>query len=247
MFSKLLGFSFAACLLLLVDRNEAGWAIATFYGMNNITGYVVAGDGYVEVAINISGLAADNYSVIGGPSCFEDGFSYHIHEKWDHNTSYDKLTGDCGATYTGGHWDPWLACGPATGNTYCTVKGGCVNGSSALGYQGYDCDNATFLENPYACEVGDWSGKYGKASVDGDIVTGIGYSAYEVNGGDLLNFSVVFHCSNDGSRVFCAPFENYTLPIDVPRPTQGNNATIKRERERERLRREKKKKKKKRK
>ena len=228
MFSKLFGLSFAACLLLLVERNEAGWAVAEFSGVNNITGSVMAGDGYVLVSVNISGLAANNYSAIRGPSCFEnDDFSYHIHEKWDHNNTYDKIgPRACGSTYTGGHWDPWLACGPATGNTYCATKGSCVNGSSVLGNQGYDCDNDTFFENPYACEVGDWSGKYGKATVDGDIVTAIGYSPYEVNGEDLLNLSVVFHCDS-GLRAFCAPFENYTLTSDTARPMQGRlNSTI---------------------
>ena len=224
MFSQLLGFSFTACLLLLIKRNEAGWVGATFGGGNNITGTVLVINGLVYVDVNISGLAANNYSAIGGPSCFEDGFSYHIHEKWDYNDSSDKIGGTaCGSTYTGGHWDPWLACGPATGNTYCASQGGCVNGSSVLGNQGYNCSSDAFAKNPYACEVGDWSGKYGKATVITayDIVFGAGYSTYEVNGGDLLNFSVVFHCSSDGSRAFCAPFENYTRDGDIERQTQG--------------------------
>ena len=131
-------------------------------------------------------MAENNYSSIGGSLCFEDGFSYHIHEKWDYNDSNDTIGSTaCGSTYTGGHWDPWLACGPATGNTYCVSQGGCVNGSSVLGNQGYNCNNNTF---------GDWSGKYGTTYGSGNSYAAVGYSPYEVNGGDLLNFSVVFHC-----------------------------------------------------
>ena len=217
----MLFLSFTACLLLSLERSEAAitWAGAIF-GNNGINGSVIAVNGQVVVYVDISGLAADNYSAIGGPSCFANGFSYHIHEKWEHNNTNDRLTSECGADYTGGHWDPWLACGGATGNTLCAVKGGCVNGSSVLGPQGYDCSSDTFEDNPYACEVGDWSGKYGKATVTDDIVYGSGYSPYEVTGADIVNLSVVFHCSSDASRVFCAPFQNFTSD-DPGRPTQG--------------------------
>ena len=222
------GFLFVACLLFA--GNEAGWAIAEFEGDNGVEGYVLSGNGYVFVELDISGVSSNNYSAIGGPSCFEDGFLFHIHELWEYNDSNDKLGSlACGSQFTGGHWDPWLACGAATGNQYCATKGGigCVNGSSVLGNKGYDCDSHTFNRNPYVCEVGDWSGKYGNAYVNTshDIVTASGYSPFEVDGGDLLNFSVVFHCSSDESSAFCAPFENLTLnsnaSADIERPIQG--------------------------
>ena len=199
--------------------NDDSDAIATFSSDNTgVDGVVVVYDGTVVVSLDIGELQANNYSGIpDGADCFEGGLSWHIHEKWTHNSTDDSL--DCGSDYTGGHWDPWLACGSATGNTYCESKGGCVRGSSVLGSDSsYDC--STFETNPYVCEVGDWSGKYGQAMVNGSVIEISGSSAFEVSGSDVIGYSIVFHC-NDGTRAFCAPFVEVDEFAPEERPTQG--------------------------
>jgi len=102
----------------------------------------------------------------------------------------------CGGGYTGGHWDPWQACGSATGNTYCSQKGGCID-------DGYSAD---FSSDVFSAEVGDWNGKYGLIEFDDDGYAVANDSSYfEVTPADVVGMSVVFHCNN-GDRAFCAPF-----------------------------------------
>ena len=211
--SSLLGLSH-------VTNAQENEATATFDAANNgIDGYVMVTNGILYINLNVSGL---NLSEVGGEDCLEGGLKYHIHEKWTYDDTNDRVSGDsCSGDYTGGHWDPWLGCGSATGNTYCSAKGGCVTGSSVLGDDGYDCSSSTFEENPFACEVGDWSGKYGLVDVndDGSVVL-MAESPYEVMSSDLTDLSVVFHC-NDGSRAFCSPFEVTSGGVDADRPTQS--------------------------
>merc|ERR1719219_2600093 len=68
-------------------------------------------------------------------ACVSGGMKYHIHMLWEHDDTTDQFGSTmCGADYTGGHWDPWQACGSATGNPYCSVKGGCID-------DGYSADD----------------------------------------------------------------------------------------------------------
>ena len=212
---------FSAVTLVAFTGKSCNAAVATFSN-NGISGTVTASDGTITVDLDISSLDIEE---IGGSHCFASGFSYHIHEKWAHDDDNDKLGGtDCGSTFTGGHWDPWIACGAATGNVNCESKGGCVTGSSVLSdeddYSGYDCSD--FLSNPYVCEVGDWSGKYGAVTVDYDLkMYSSNSNTFEVDGTDLDGLSVVFHCSSDGSRAFCAPFTDTYSDSGTSRPDQS--------------------------
>ena len=65
--------------------------------------------------------------------------------------------------------------------------------------------------DPFSCEIGDWSSKYGVVDVDSDtyIASGGGESFYEVIPNDIEGMSVVFHCTTSGGeRAFCAVFED---------------------------------------
>ena len=212
-------------LICLVHPITSDWSGAGFNGnVNGIEGFVLSGEGYVWMSINMSTLAKQNYSGLpGGASCFDGGLKYHIHEEWNYgNDTEDKMGAtECGAAYTGGHWDPWLACGSASGDEYCTSQGGCVNSSSIINTKNkYECNTTNFRKEPYTCEVGDWSGKYGLLHIVNDSGTITDLSPFEVDGSDLDGYSVVFHC-NDGTRAFCAPFVYLGHLFTVERPTQG--------------------------
>ena len=74
------------------------------------------------------------------------GFSYHIHESWNHNDTYAHVgETDCGSDYTGNHWDPWLSSGTQVD----------------CGSTDYNCNSTLFENDEYSCEIGDLSGKYG--------------------------------------------------------------------------------------
>jgi len=190
---------------------------ATFGGDNNITGTVTVDNGYVVVDLNLSAMPALNGNYT---ECVSGGLKYHIHDKWLHSDSSDKIgSTQCGASYTGGHYDPWHACGSASGNEYCSNKGGCIN---VTDYSA-DFDNDTF-----SAEVGDWNGKYGLATVDSDgTIYIVADSYWEVITDDVKNMSVVFHC-NDGSRAFCAPFEESSdeTSYDVPDQQDSLNTLV---------------------
>ena len=197
----------ASILLSNSGLSEATIATATF-GSTEIEGSVTVDDGLISVDIDLTNL---NESMLPVPNCTVGGLKYHIHTKWNYNDTNDRLgSTECNATYTGGHYDPWLGCSSSSSNHFCETQGGCVYGSSSLGNVGdittYNCTTDNFDKDPYACEVGDWSGKYGTLDVDvGTVGTIEGASPFEVDGADLGGYSVVFHC-NDDTRFFCAPF-----------------------------------------
>ena len=106
-------------------------------------------------------------------------------------------------------------CGSASGNAYCSNKGGCID---------TDDYSADYDDDAFSAEVGDWNGKYGLITVNDS--TGLMYrmdsSYFEVTPDDMdiLNMSVVFHC-NDGSRAFCAPFVESSAETNYSVPEQG--------------------------
>jgi len=150
----------------------------------------------------------NNIDVISGvEGCAEGGLLYHIHDAWD-NIEGTSATGGtaCGKPNTQNHYDPGVACGAASNNPGCTTNGGCVGGSTAAGDQGYDCSPETFAVDPFVCEVGDLSNKFGKVQVIKNyFAAGHNFEpARPLQYFDALEGkSVVFHC-NSGQRAFCA-------------------------------------------
>ena len=105
-------------------------------------------------------------------------------------------------------------CGSASGNAYCSNKGGCIDVSDY---------SASFSTDVFSAEVGDWNGKYGLITLDGNkTVYRMDSSFFEVTPDDMdiLNMSVVFHC-NGGSRAFCAPFVESSDEVSYSIPEQG--------------------------
>jgi hypothetical protein len=87
--------------------------------------------------------------------------NYHLHQQWTtDNADYGVGADACNAMVTGGHYDPYFGCGPATGvpADHCAFIG--KNTST------YTCSPEVYASGLYAeCEVGDFSGKYGPIPV----------------------------------------------------------------------------------
>lgn len=87
-------------------------------------------------------------------------FAWHIHSKWNNNASSGFLD-DCSAAQTGGHYDPTFACGPASqyaNDQMCTLQQSDMHS--------YQCSADTFPDRAINCEMGDFSGKFGKLQMD---------------------------------------------------------------------------------
>jgi hypothetical protein len=135
-----------------------------------------------------------------------NNLSYHLHAQWNLNEDYS--TTDCGTA--GGHYDPFLGCGPATGaKADCAALGRTSDDSYV-----YSCRGAYDNEEYGRCEVGDLSGKYGAIPIDND---GHGLKRVEDDPLPAMNYhyqpalsdvsdgtefaSIVFH--NGSPRVLC--------------------------------------------
>lgn len=186
--------------------------------------------GWFAVNIDGTGRAAYAYhldvtEVTFPATCFEsktvaDGFNYHLHTLFDAGTVSPS---QCGTT--GGHYDPALACGPRSQNiaTLCPS----ISRDAASGYT-YGCNPTVFANGDYnLCEVGDLSGKFGKALplsansnvFDSDVLLDPYaplISDYNSNSIVTLGWkSVNFHCLDTaGSRFLCGQF----LPRDSSSP-----------------------------
>jgi len=173
--------------------------VATFGGDHGITGTVTVDNGFLAVELDLTAMPWSWFS-----DCASGGLQYHIHETWEHSSSSDQFNSTlCGASFTGGHFDPWHACGSASGSKYC----GAGNSNSGIGCISDDDYSVDYDNDPFSAEVGDWNGKYGVATASDDGTISFVVSSYwEVRPEDVEGLSVVFHC-NDGTRAFCAPFE----------------------------------------
>jgi hypothetical protein len=145
------------------------------------------------------------------PTCtVENGLTYHVHSFWNNETVSSSANSFCGPSYTGGHYDPSLACSSASED----AKAGCValGRTADQGYT-YPCNSDDFGDGHLAqCEVGDLSGKFGslkggsriyRATVVDNIAP---FTANYKAPDELANMwsSVVFHCKDDASRLVCA-------------------------------------------
>jgi len=194
--------------------------VATFTAANNgIDGTVTVNDGQIEVDLDLSSEPA----LVGGfATCTDGGLKWHIHNSWTHSDNDDKLEGMCGASYTGGHYDPWNACGSASGSAYCGTS---YPSSSSLTGLCLDTDeySPAFGDDPFSAEVGDWSGKYGLLELDEDNMISASFSSFwEVMSAEVAGLSIVFHC-NGGARAFCAPFVASTDDVTSMDMTQSSS------------------------
>lgn len=114
--------------------------------------------------------------ILENSSCFRagpgTGLLYSINTQWNDTVgTYGLGPEECSADNTGSNWDPTIACSPQSANPFCL----CVTPSSANLAAGgvYTCDPSQYQANPYTCEVGDLSGKYGPLpfNVSAPIVT----------------------------------------------------------------------------
>eukprot|EP00122_Pirum_gemmata_P020331 Pgem_evm1s19012 len=129
----------------------------------------------------------------------EDGninLNYHVHLGAPDVGPGGGVTSECGANAgsppIGGHYDPTLACGPATGETANCEKLG-RNGTQ------YDCNPDNYGQYPFNCEVGDLSNKFGQAKFykSGDNYKTYKYRIFDSYGAPaelVEGRSVVFHC-----------------------------------------------------
>jgi len=146
-------------------------------------------------------------------ACTDPGseIAWHIHSRWswlDWSMAFGPY--DCDDISTENHVDPGKACGAASNNDFCKYPD-CDFGT-------YDCTSTSYGGDPFACEVGDLSGKFGKLVVGADMTasaTGLmdAYLDFESVKArpfddsdpdpDLIRSrSIVFHCPG-AERAFC--------------------------------------------
>ena len=144
------------------------------------------------------------------PCDLSRGMTWHIHSYWNNYSSDSSSHTFCSSSYTGGHYDPNLACGPSSQESagLCAKLGRI----SSNGYV-YHCNTTNFALGKYgSCEVGDLSGKFGRVypAKDSNQVfafqSSIDYLPPYVADYGISWYSVVFHCF-DGSRLLCAKID----------------------------------------
>lgn len=213
---------------VLAATQAANQYVATFAD-NGIMGTVTVDKATLMIELDLS---AEPELPTGFATCTDGGMSYHIHKLWADNTTTESLGVDeCGPAFTGGHWDPWHACGSASGNAYCGDSADefmCIPKGGDYYVPDYRTDAGDYYVNymPFTAEVGDWSGKYGKLMLDNTSLTLSAEvsSAWEVMPDEIEGFSVVFHC-NAGDRAFCAIFEESDTEATATVPSQASSTS----------------------
>lgn len=150
-----------------------------------------------------------------GDCDLSEGLSYHIHTYWTNTSTTSGAGAYCGASYTGGHFDPNLACSASSqsASTLCVDIGRTVDSVPSYAYS---C-SGNYETGHYAyCEVGDLSGKFGLAMPNEDgtafdqttnLVDYMPPYIANYKTADEMSYpwqSVVFHCKQGGTRLFCA-------------------------------------------
>lgn len=169
-----------------------------------------------QVSVYLDFSDADLASLPGGEECVAHGLTYHIHSEWNHPSLSSQWGEGCALADTGGHFDPTLACSASSSRPECLSQGGaesCVPSSSALDEvhnPEYTCNPEVFESDPFACEIGDLSGKHGVLTID--PVTNIASTTYPdaflSHTDNMEDMSIVFHCNTEASeRAFCAKIE----------------------------------------
>jgi hypothetical protein len=135
--------------------------------------------------------------------------NYHLHQQWTTIGSDVGFSADeCSMNVTGGHYDPFFGCGPASGvsRDQCAAIGKPVDT--------YACSPEMYFAGNYSkCEVGDLSGKAGQIPVTakGEAFISVTTDPFAAQASHYVAerqvnppkkfASIVFH--NDSPRVLC--------------------------------------------
>lgn len=144
--------------------------------------------------------------------------AYHLHTQWNYGPGTVMETGaGCGGDFTGGHYDPYYGCGPASAVT----AENCMDLNKPKlppTRYGDACNPTAYANHEYAgCEVGDLSSKDGLVTVDDNFEATVEslkdplpaldyhFESLQTSDNDSAKFaSIVFHDANDGfARVLC--------------------------------------------
>lgn len=148
---------------------------------------------------------------------YTQGLTYHVHSYWTNQSAFSSANGFCGASYTGGHYDPNFACSTSSQN----ISDACVALGRVSPDYTYGCSTTAYAAGSYAsCELGDLSGKAGRVYptsesnlvfslstpfVDYQPIYDDNYRASTTN--SLMWSSIVFHCAATTARLVCADFQ----------------------------------------
>ena len=138
---------------------------------------------------------------------------FHAHSFWKNNTDGSAANAACGPDFTGGHYDPTLACSGSSEDG----KARCVDLQRTAddGFE-YPCNADDYAAGNFAvCEVGDLSTKFAPVFKLDDDISLQSDGLYDPIAPFRANYqaedsianmwsSVVFHCKDDASRLFCA-------------------------------------------
>lgn len=161
------------------------------------------------------------------PTCFDPYtvWTWHLHDRAGFDSTLGLGPNTCTEDAVGGHWDPTLACGPGSGNSFC--KRFPLPPSSAIpqhltpSLREYTCTADMYFDHAaYACEVGDLTGKYfplvvPPAGPGGTIHLAVDiYDRRDVIPScELGDKSVVIHCG--ASRIFCLQLQLQQDVVDA--------------------------------
>jgi len=141
--------------------------------------------------------------------------AWHLHSDWRNYNMYSGSNSQCQSSLTGGHYDPTVACGPAsewiTSNGYCYgPQGQIVNSAS------YSCTPSSYW--PTSCERGDVSGRLGPLTVE---TQSNGDNEIHFRGRDTFfakerdayyeghHWNFLLHSPTTGDRILCARVKMY--------------------------------------
>jgi hypothetical protein len=146
------------------------------------------------------------------------GLSFHFHTYWNNASVTSSSNSFCGGSYTGGHFDPNLACGSSSqdAGSKCVELG---RTSTSTPPYVYSCNTSNYQKGRYAyCELGDLSNKFGRAFANAGTRIFEQTTPHQdfqppyvanYKQGDALSYqwqSIVFHCGQTNDRLVCAEF-----------------------------------------
>jgi hypothetical protein len=148
------------------------------------------------------------------------GLSYHIHSYWHNNNNASAANSYCLASYTGGHYDPNLACSVYSQSSSTL----CKDLNRYYPHYNYSCNSTNYAAGEYSkCEIGDISGKNGivyptsstnlKFTIS-DFMDYLPPYNFNYNRTDLNSLpwtSFIFHCAQNNDRLVCGKLSTTDL------------------------------------